>query len=87
MSETLKKLESKLSRSNDGELILNIILGVWALVGCVCFITGVIKIHAVMIVMAIIGVLVIAVDGCFIIAIFYYKNKIKTQKRKEGCIR
>lgn len=86
MSEILNKLEKKLSRSQNGEIISNITLGIWVIVGCVCFLTDVIKIHAVMIVFAITVFIIIAVDGYFLFASFYYRRKIKRQKQKEGFV-
>ncbi len=87
MSEILNKLELKLSYSQRGELIMNIILGVWAVIICICFIADVIKIHAVMIALGITALIIAVIDGYFIIAVFYYKNKIKKQKLKEGYVR
>ncbi len=86
MSEISEELKLKLSRSQKGEIISNIILGVWAIATCICFIADVVKIPAVMIVLGITAFIIAVVDGYFIIAVFYYKSKIRKQNQKDGVI-
>lgn len=86
MSEISEKLKLKLSRSQKAELILNIILAVWAIVTFVCIMADVAKIHAVIMAIGITGFLITVIDGYFIFAVFYYKRKIFKQNQKDGII-
>lgn len=86
MSEITEKLKSKFSRSQNGEIIMNIILGIWTVAACICFMTDVIAEHAVIIVFAITGFVIIAIDGYFLVAVYYYKRKLRKQIETEGIV-